>query len=241
MLSIICPTIKVTRFSEVQTSFLRHRTLRIPFSCCKSMSFDVTVTMGPKLHCLFEKMVPTKLTHGLTSSFLQFWIIDLVDTQLRPGMQPFLQDLVFWRQSFKQLVDGLLKLGRFTLGRILQLGQCYSLPQYECSTIVGIHTIRLLALHLFHTTSPTHINITLFFSLSTLLPIHFGVHLCGPPFWATSHLIHAAEVIVKTGSRGKEAFCRPLCHSKSYYVTSFTIYIELHSKLPPFHVFSVRC
>jgi len=195
MHSIICPTIKVTRFSEVQTSFLCHKMWQIPFSCCESMSFDMMVTMGPKLHCLFEKMVPTRLTHGLTSSFLQFWIVDLVGTQLRPGTQPFLQVLVFRRQSFKQLVDGLLKLGRFTLGRILQLGQHYSLPQYKCSTIVEIHTFMLLALHLFHTTtSPTHINITLFFSLSTLSPIHFGVHLCGPPFWATSRLIHAAEV-----------------------------------------------
>ena len=162
------------------------------------MSFNVMVTMGPKLHCFFNKMVPTQLTHGLTSIFLQFWIVNLVGTWLGPGTQPFLQVLVFQRQSFKQLVNGLLKLGRFTLGRILQLGQCSSLPQYKCSTIVGIHTFMLLALHLFHTTtSPTHINITLFFSLSTLLPIHFGVYLCGPPFWATSHLIHAAEACQK--------------------------------------------
>jgi len=197
--------------------------------------------MGPKLHCLFEKVVPTQLTHGLRSSSSQFWTISLGDTQLRLGMQHFLQVLVFQRQSFRQLVNGLLRHGIFTLGRILQSGQHYSSPQYKCSTTVDIHTVMLLTLHLFHTTSPTHINITIFFSLSTLSPIHLGVHLCGPPFWATSHLIHAAEITIKMGSRGKEAFHRPLHHSKLFHVSSLTIYIELCSKLPSFHVLSVRC
>ncbi|KAF8223010.1 hypothetical protein L208DRAFT_1412503 [Tricholoma matsutake] len=34
------------------------------------------------------------------------------------------------------------------------------------------------------------------------------------------------------GSRGKEAFCRPLHHSKLFHISSFTIHAELHSKPP---------